>query len=67
MFHLAAQALVKKSYSKTLETWKTNLLGTMNVLDFEIKKLKKIVVVLITSDKAYKNVEKQEFIKKVIF
>ena len=69
VFHLAAQALVKKSYSKTLETWKTNLLGTMNVLEaLKSKKFKKeIVVVLITSDKAYKNVEKQEGYKESDF
>ena len=67
VFHLAAQSLVKKSYSETLETWKTNLLGTINILEaLRSKKIKKkIIVILITSDKAYKNVEKKEGYKNV--
>ena len=66
VFHLAAQSLVKKSYSETLETWKTKLLGTINILEaLRSKKIKKkIIVILITSDKAYKNVEKKEGYKE---
>lgn len=57
IFHLAAQSLVKKSYVNPLETWKTNLIGTINMLE-SIKDLKKeTVVVIITSDKVYKNLE----------
>ena len=57
IFHMAAQAIVKKSYTNTVETWKSNLLGTINVLE-AIKELKKeTIVVLITSDKVYKNLE----------
>jgi len=57
IFHLAAQSLVLKSYQKPIETWNTNLIGTLNVLE-SIKKIKKkISVVLITSDKCYKNLE----------
>jgi CDP-glucose 4,6-dehydratase len=61
VFHLAAQSLVKKSYSKTMETWKTNLIGTINILEAlrSQKTKKETIVVLITSDKAYKNVEKR--------
>ena len=33
VFHLAAQSLVRKSYSEPLETWTTNLIGTLNVLE----------------------------------
>ena len=40
VFHLAAQSLVKKSYFKTLETWNTNTIGTLNVLE-SLRKLKK--------------------------
>ena len=59
IFHLAAQSIVKKSYIDPVETWKTNLLGTMNMLEAikVLKNNKKLVVVLITSDKAYKNLE----------
>ncbi len=59
IFHLAAQAIVKKSYNDPVETWKTNLLGSLNILEAikNIKNEKKLVVVLITSDKAYKNIE----------
>ena len=33
VFHLAAQALVKKSYFDPIYTWKTNTIGTLNVLE----------------------------------
>ena len=33
VFHLAAQALVRKSYIDPLLTWSTNVMGTVNVLD----------------------------------
>ncbi len=57
VFHLAAQSIVRKSYSNPVETWKTNLIGTLNVLE-SLKEIKKIcTAVLITSDKAYKNLE----------
>tara|TARA_B100001250_G_scaffold118554_2_gene100655 strand:+ start:3994 stop:5094 length:1101 start_codon:yes stop_codon:yes gene_type:complete len=53
VFHLAAQALVKKSYKETLNTLNTNSLGTANVLE-AVKYLdKKVIVVMITSDKCY--------------
>jgi CDP-glucose 4,6-dehydratase len=57
VFHLAAQALVKKSYSDPIYTWETNTIGTLNILE-SLKEIKKsCVVVLITSDKSYKNLE----------
>ena len=57
IFHLAAQSIVKKSYLRTFETWETNLLGTVNLLESLKNYKKKITVVIITSDKAYKNIE----------
>ena len=33
IFHLAAQAIVKKSYEDPYKTWKTNLIGTLNLLE----------------------------------
>jgi CDP-glucose 4,6-dehydratase len=57
IFHLAAQALVKKSYINTLDTWQSNLMGTVNLLESLKNYKKKVNVILITSDKAYKNLE----------
>ena len=57
VFHLAAQSLVKKSYSNPTYTWETNTIGTLNVLE-SLKEIKKnCVAVLITSDKSYRNLE----------
>ena len=46
MFHLAAQALVKKSYVNPLLTWNSNLLGTVNLLESlrYLKKPKKTIL-----------------------
>ncbi len=57
IFHLAAQSLVKTAYDKPLETVSTNLLGTLNILEALKSIKKKIVAILITSDKVYENVE----------
>jgi CDP-glucose 4,6-dehydratase len=57
IFHLAAQALVNKSYQDPIETLQTNIMGTANLLE-SLRKLKnKCVAVMITSDKCYDNVE----------
>lgn len=55
IFHMAAQPLVLESYKKPRETFETNVMGTVNVLDiaFSIKSVKLIEV--ITTDKVYKN------------
>ncbi|TGK78447.1 CDP-glucose 4,6-dehydratase [Leptospira noumeaensis] len=57
VFHLAAQALVRKSYNDPLETWNTNVMGTLHVLEALRKLDKACSAVLITSDKCYDNVE----------
>ncbi len=57
IFHLAAQAIVSKSYSDPIDTITTNVIGTTNVLE-SLQYLKnKCSVVIITSDKCYDNVE----------
>lgn len=57
IFHLAAQALVRPSYDSPLETMLTNAIGTATILD-ELRAFDTpVVAVLITSDKAYDNVE----------
>jgi CDP-glucose 4,6-dehydratase len=57
VFHLAAQALVRPSYENPIETMTTNAIGTANVLEALRNLDKKVVAVMITSDKAYDNVE----------
>ena len=57
VFHLAAQSLVNKSYMNPLDTWSSNLNGTLNILECLREQKKKSHVVMITSDKAYKNIE----------
>ena len=57
VFHLAAQALVKRSYLDPLETFSTNVMGSVNLLD-SIRKCDSVCsLVYITSDKCYENVE----------
>jgi len=57
VFHLAAQSLVRPSYKNPLDTLMVNAIGTANLLD-ALRILKKpVVAVMITSDKAYENVE----------
>ena len=57
IFHLAAQAIVKKSYENPILTWRSNLLSTLNILDSLKNFDKKCSVIIITSDKVYKNTE----------
>lgn len=57
LFHLAAQSIVSKSYEHPIETITTNTLGTANILEAIRRLNKKIIVVIITSDKVYDNVE----------
>lgn len=57
IYHLAAQPLVRYGYKNPLETFKTNIIGTANVLEAS-KKLKKLkAIVVITTDKVYDNKE----------
>lgn len=57
VFHLAAQALVRASYRDPLATLATNIQGTANVLD-ALRPLDSVrVVVAITTDKVYHNLE----------
>ncbi len=57
VFHLAAQSLVRPSYKDPLNTIATNALGSANILDALRILDKPVVVVMITSDKAYDNQE----------
>jgi nucleoside-diphosphate-sugar epimerase len=57
VFHLAAQSSVLVSYEQPLETFSTNIIGTANVLEASrtIDSVKSVIIV--TTDKCYKNNE----------
>lgn len=55
VFHLAAQTLVRQSYADARETWETNVLGTVNVLEAVRKLRRPCAVIIVTSDKCYEN------------
>lgn len=57
VFHLAAQALVKESYVHPKETYETNIMGTINLLEAIRKSDSVKTAIMITSDKCYENVE----------
>ena len=56
VFHLAAQPLVRLSYEDPVETYETNVMGTLKVLE-ACRKTEVKAIVNITSDKAYENRE----------
>lgn len=57
IFHLAAQALVRRSYEIPSETFEINAIGTANVLEAVKILPNKCTVIIITTDKVYKNKE----------
>ncbi len=60
VIHMAAQALVLDSYTNPVETYDTNVMGTIYVLD-ALRSLKKpCSSILITTDKVYWNFERNE-------
>ena len=57
VIHMAAQALVRYSYDHPVETYETNVMGTVNVLE-AIRQVPGVRAVLcVTSDKCYENLE----------
>ena len=57
IFHLAAQALVKTAYNDPVETYETNTMGTVYVLEALRHNACLKTAIMITSDKCYENVE----------
>ena len=53
--HLAAQPLVLKSYKEPLETFQTNCIGTANLLEAAFQTPSVKVILVITTDKVYRN------------
>jgi CDP-glucose 4,6-dehydratase len=60
VFHLAAQSLVRRSYRRPVETYATNVMGTVNVLDTARRSNFVRSIVVITTDKVYENKERPE-------
>ena len=57
VFHLAAQALVRRSYTDPVATYETNVMGTAHVLEAARHAEALRAVVVVTSDKCYENRE----------
>jgi CDP-glucose 4,6-dehydratase len=55
VFHLAAQPLVRESYRAPVETFSTNILGTVHLLEAVRYAPSVKVVVIVTTDKVYQN------------
>ena len=57
IFHLAAQPSVLKSYEEPIETFTTNIIGTSNFLEVARYTPSVKAIIIITTDKCYKNKE----------
>ena len=60
VFHLAAQPLVRLSYEIPVETYETNVMGTIHVMEAIRHTPSVKVAVMITTDKCYENKEQEE-------
>jgi CDP-glucose 4,6-dehydratase len=57
VFHLAAQPLVRYSYAEPVETYATNIMGTVNLFEAVRKTASVRAVINVTTDKCYENKE----------
>ena len=57
VLHLAAQAIVRESYDDPVATYATNVMGTVHLLEAIRQHPGARVVVIVTSDKCYDNLE----------
>lgn len=57
VFHLGAQSLVQRSYRAPVETWATNVMGTVHLLDALRRAERPVAVIVVTTDKVYENRE----------
>lgn len=55
VFHLAAQAIVSKSYKDPMATFTSNILGILNLLETVRAHKLSSTLIVVTSDKCYKN------------
>ena len=64
VFHLAAQSLVRYSYTNPIETYSTNIMGTINFLEVLRQVNCARVAIIVTSDKCYENIERDSGYKE---
>jgi len=57
VFHMAAQSVVRLSYQDPIDTYSTNVMGTVNLLEAMRHVPGRAVIVNVTSDKSYENKE----------
>ncbi len=60
VFHLAAQPLVRRSYADPVQTFETNVLGTVYLLDAVRELNQDVATLVITSDKCYDNQDRPQ-------
>lgn len=58
VLHLAAQPLVRRAYAKPVETYATNVMGTVNLLEAVRRCPSVRAAVIVTTDKVYENLER---------
>lgn len=64
VFHLAAQPLVRLSYEIPVETYQTNVMGTINIMEAVRATDSVKVAVMVTTDKCYDNKEQMRGYKE---
>ena len=57
VIHMAAQPLVRRSYREPIETYETNVMGTINILEASRQAKSVRSIVNVTTDKCYENQE----------
>ena len=60
IIHMAAQPLVRESFNFPLNTFKTNIIGTVNLFEAARKIDELEAIINVTTDKCYENLEKLE-------
>lgn len=55
VIHLAAQSLVREGYKNPIDTWSTNVFGSINLMESIRSMQSKCALVMITTDKVYEN------------
>jgi CDP-glucose 4,6-dehydratase len=64
IIHMAAQPIVRQSYADPIETYATNVMGTVNVLEAARSIAGLRAVLIITSDKCYENADDRRFYRE---
>lgn len=65
IFHMAAQSIVRNSYLTPIDTYSTNIMGTINLLEAVKSVTKTKCIINVTSDKCYQNNETTEGLKEI--